>query len=400
MKKTDIDIPLAIAVFSLLIFGIVMISSASVYESHQITSTLVSDGKMEQASNSFYLWRHLWRAFIAIPFWIFAIYFPLKYWKKAALPMFGVTIILLLILLLPTIGTKLGGARSWINVSFLPSIQPAEIAKLTLIFYLAVWMEKRQELVRSFQYGFIPFTILLSMVVFLLAIQPDFGSVLVVVMIAASMFFIAGGSILHIGLGALVASGLALPIIFFVKHVRERFMAFINPDLDPLGIGFQIKQALIAIGNGGFFGVGFGKSVQKFGYLPEVQSDTIFAAAAEELGFFRIVFLILAYAFIAYRGYHITGNAKDRFSMLIAAGITSWFTFQAIINIGVTIAILPNTGITLPFISYGGTSLIINMFAAGILLNVSRYAKEGTHFASRRRVRRSYHSQPRRRLGY
>ena len=400
MKKTDIDIPLAIAIFSLLIFGIVMVSSASVYESHQITSMLVTKGKLDEPSNSFYLWRHLWRAFLAIPLWIFAIYFPLKYWKKAALPLFGVTIVLLLILFLPTVGAKLGGARAWINIPFLPSIQPAEIAKLTLIFYLAVWMEKRQELVRSFQYGFIPFTILLSMVVFLLAIQPDFGSVLVVVMIAASMFFIAGGSVLHIGLGALVAAGLALPIIFFVEHVRERFMTFINPDLDPLGIGFQIKQALIAIGNGGFFGVGFGKSIQKFGYLPEVQSDTIFAAAAEELGFFRIVFLILAYAFIAYRGYLITGNAKDRFSMLIAAGITSWFTFQAIINIGVTIAILPNTGITLPFISYGGTSLIINMFAAGILLNVSRYAKEGTHFASRRRVRRSYHSQPRRRLGY
>lgn len=261
-------------------------------------------------------------------------------------------------------------------------------------------MEKRQELVRSFQYGFIPFTVLLSIVILLLAIQPDFGSVLVVVAIAASMFLVAGGSLVHIGLGAFFSSALALPIILFVDHVRTRFMTFINPDLDPLGAGFQIKQALIAIGNGGLFGVGFGKSIQKFGYLPEVQSDTIFAAAAEELGFVRIIFLVIAYSIIAYRGYHIAGNAKDRFSMLVAVGITTWFTFQAIINIGVVLAIMPNTGITLPFVSYGGTSLVLNMLSAGILLNISRYAKEGTHFASRRRIRRAYHSQPRRRVSH
>jgi len=400
MKKASIDVPLAITVFSLLIFGIVMISSASVYESYQITSKLADQGILEETSNSFYLWRHFWRAVVGIGVWAFAIYFPLKYWKKVAMPMFFITIFLLVLLFLPSIGERLGGAQSWINIPYLPSIQPAEIAKLGLIFYLAVWMEKRQELVRSFQYGFLPFTVLLSVIVILLAIQPDFGSVLVVVMIAASMFLVAGGSLLHIGLGAFFSGVLALPIILFADHVRQRFMTFINPDLDPLGAGYQIKQALIAVGNGGLFGVGFGKSIQKFGYLPEVQSDTIFAAAAEELGFVRIIFLITAYAVIAHRGYKIAGNAKDRFSMLVAVGITTWFTFQAIINIGVVLAIMPNTGITLPFISYGGTSLVLNMLAAGILLNISRYAQEGTHFASRRRIRRTHYSQPRRRVRY
>lgn len=400
MRKASIDIPLAIVIFCLVIFGIIMISSVSVYESYQITSEMVGQGLRDEPSNSFYLWRHFWRAILSIPVWIFAIYFPLTFWKKAALPLFIITILLLFALFLPGIGANYGTSTSWINLPLLPSIQPAEMAKLSLIFYLAVWMEKRQELVRSFQYGFIPFTILLSSVVILLAMQPDFGSVLVIATIAATMFFAAGGSVLHIGAGAFLAAILAYPIIMSKEYLRNRFLTFMHPELNPLDIGFQIKQALIAIGSGGMFGVGFGKSIQKFGYLPEVQGDTIFAASAEELGFIRIVFLVLAYAIIAYRGYRIAGNAKDRFSMLIAVGITSWFAFQAIINMGVTLALLPNTGLTLPFISYGGSSLIVNMLAAGILLNISRYAEGSVHFANRRRIRRTYHPQPRHRISY
>ncbi|MBU0577704.1 putative lipid II flippase FtsW [Patescibacteria group bacterium] len=396
-KNQPIDRVLAIVIFCLLIFGIIMISSVSVYESYQLTSDMVRQGIMDEPTNSFYLWRHFWRAILAIPLWVFAIYFPLTFWKQIALPLFVISLVLLIALFLPGIGANYGTSTSWINIPFLPSVQPAEIVKLSLIFYLAVWMEKRQELVRSFQYGFIPFTVLLSMVVILLAMQPDFGSVLVIAIVAASMFFAAGGNVLHIFSGALLASLMAYPIIMSKEYIRNRFLAFLNPDLDPLNIGFQIKQALIAIGSGGLFGVGFGKSIQKFGYLPEVQGDTIFAAAAEELGFLRIAFLVLAYGIIAYRGYHIAMHAKDRFSMLIAVGITSWFTFQAIINMGVNLAILPLTGLTLPFISYGGSSLLVSMIAAGILLNISRYAQAKTYFVDRRRIRRTHYSQSRRR---
>ncbi len=375
-----------------------MISSVSVYESYQLTSGMVQDGLLDEPSNSFYLWRHFWRAIIATPLCIFGIYFPLNFWKKAALPLFIITIILLIALFLPGVGANYGTSTSWINLPFLPSVQPAEIAKLSLVFYLAVWMEKRQELVQSFQYGFIPFTVLLSTVVILLAMQPDFGSVLVIALIAASMFFAAGGSLLHIITGGLFAAVISYPIIMSKEYIRNRFLTFLNPELDPLNIGFQIKQALIAIGSGGLFGVGFGKSIQKFGYLPEVQGDTIFAAAAEELGFVRISILILAYIIIAYRGYRIASHAKDRFSMLIALGITSWFVFQAIINMGVNLAMLPLTGLTLPFVSYGGSSLLVNMLGAGILLNISRYAKEPAYFADRRRNRRTYYPKSRRRL--
>ncbi len=391
MRKRHFDTVLAATIFCLVLFGVVMISSVSVYESYQLTSNIGE----QQATNSFYLWRHVWRALLSIPLCIFMIYFPINIWKKAALPLFIGSIFLLLLLFLPGIGANYGTSTSWINIPIIPSLQPAEFVKLALIFYLAVWMEKRQELVQSFQYGFIPFTILLSSVVVLLALQPDFGSVLVISIIAASMFFAAGGNILHIFGGGLLAAAMAYPIIMSKEYIRNRFMTFLDPSIDPLNTGFQIKQALIAVGSGGLFGVGFGKSIQKFGYLPEVQGDTIFAAAAEELGFVRIVFLIVAYLIIAYRGFGIANRASNRFSMLVATGITGWFVFQAVINIGVNLALLPLTGLTLPFVSYGGSSLIANMMGAGVLLNISRYAQEKTHTSYRRRVRRTRYAKPR-----
>ncbi len=394
MKRKQFDTVLALMFFGLVLFGIVMVSSVSVYESHQLTADMAQRGLLEKPTNSFYLWRHVWRVALSIPLAVLMIYLPLKVWKKGALFLFIASLLLLIVLFLPGIGANYGTSTSWINLPFLPSLQPAELVKLTLIFYLAVWMEKRQELVRSFQYGFIPFTILLSAVVVLLALQPDFGSVLVISVIAVSMFFAAGGSLLHIIAGALMSAFMAYPIIMSKDYIRNRFMVFLDPSLDPLNISFQIKQALIAVGSGGLFGVGFGKSIQKFGYLPEVQGDTIFAAAAEELGFIRISFLVIAYLVIAYRGFRIANNAPNRFAMLVAVGITSWFVFQAIINIGVNLALLPLTGLTLPFVSYGGSSLIANMLGAGILLNISRYAEQ-TNPVSRRGVRRARYAQPR-----
>lgn len=395
MRKRSIDTLLAFVIFSLVLFGIVMISSVSVYESYQLTSGMVHRGLLPEPINSFYLWRHIWRVLISIPLCVAMIYLPIKIWKKSALTLFIMALLLLAALFLPGVGANYGTSTSWISLPFIPSMQPAEFVKLALIFYLAVWMEKRQELVQSFQYGFIPFTILLSLVVVMLAMQPDFGSVLVISVIAAGMFFAAGGNVFHIFGGALMAALMAYPIIMSKEYIRNRFMVFFDPSIDPLNISFQIKQALIAVGSGGLFGVGFGKSIQKFGYLPEVQGDTIFAAAAEELGFIRITFLVVAYLIVAYRGFGIANRAPNRFTMLVAVGITSWFTFQAIINIGVNLAILPLTGLTLPFVSYGGSSLIANMMGAGVLLNISRYAEDKTHTAYRRRVRRARYAQPR-----
>ena len=390
MKKHNIDTILAAIIFGLVIFGLIMISSVSVFESYQITSHMVKKGLREVPSNDFYLWKHVSRVFFALIIWVIAIQIPYTFWKKVALPLFILSLGLMIILFLPGIGANYGTATSWISLKGIPSIQPAEFAKLGLILYLATWMEKKEQEVKTMQMGFLPFVILLSGVVFLLALQPDFGSVLVITMIAASMFFVAGGNILHLFLGGMVASLIAWPIILSKEYIKNRFLAFLNPELDPLNVGFQIKQALIAIGSGGLFGVGFGNSMQKFGYLPEVQGDTIFSAISEELGFVRVLLIVVAYLIIAYRGYHIANHAPDRFSMLVAIGITSWILFQAFINIGVNIAILPLTGLTLPFISYGGSSLVMTLIATGILLNISKYVQESTHFNYRRRIRRTH----------
>ena len=189
MKNRSFDIPLAVVFFLLVLFGVVMISSVSVYESYQITSELARKGILSEPANSFYLWRHILRVALSIPICTLIIYLPLSIWKRLALPLFVVSIALLVALFLPGIGANYGTSTSWISLPFLPSLQPAEFVKLGLVFYLAVWMEKRQELVQSFQYGFIPFTILLSMVLVLLALQPDFGSVLAISIIAVAMFF-------------------------------------------------------------------------------------------------------------------------------------------------------------------------------------------------------------------
>ena len=186
-------------------------------------------------------------------------------------------------------------------------------------------------------------------------------------------------------MGGFLASLFAWPVVLANEYIRVRMLAFLDPSIDPQGAGYQIKQALITIGSGEWWGVGFGKSVQKFGYLPEVQGDTIFSVAAEELGFIRIVMILGLYLFIAYRGYRIAMNAPDRFSMLLATGITSWIFFQSMVNIGVNMAVLPLTGVTLPFISYGGSSLLTTTFAAGVLLNISRYAKTDLLSRARRR---------------
>jgi len=401
MKKKTIDTSLAFVFAGLVFMGIVLMSSVSVYESYELTERI-----LEVPNNSYYFWGHLKRVFMAIPIFLAGLYLPLKFWKRFALPLFFLTWLLLIVVFIPGAdgvpADQVSGftAKSWINLPFLPSIQPSEIMKMMLIFYLAVWMEKRQELVQSFQYGFLPFTVLISMVIVLLVLQPDYGTGLVTLTIAGAMFFSAGGSLAHISIGTLVAGLIALPVILLTarsSHVIERFQVFFDPSIDSQGIGYQLYQSLMAVGNGGFFGVGFGKSIQKFGYLPEVYADTIFAAVAEELGFIRVIVLVGAYAFVAYKGYKIALNAKDRFSMLVAVGISSWFVFQAFINIMGIIGIFPLTGITLPFISYGGTSMMATMLGAGILLNISRSAHGATHFTGRRRVGRAHRAPLRRR---
>ena len=363
----------------LTLFGLAMLASVSVYESYQLTLRLYGQG-----SNSFYLWRTFLHVLLGIGVMFGVAIVPYHFWERSAKALFFMTIVLLLLVLIPGINAGWGTSWSWLRVGPF-SIQPSEFLKLTLIFYLSVWLQKREQLIGTFKEGFIPFATLLLVSTFFIAIQPDLGSFLVLCTIAAAMFFIAGGSFFHLLLGGGLAAIIGLPIILQKSYIRLRFVAFLFPDDQAIKetFGFQIKQALITIGSGGFFGVGYGKSIQKFGYLPEVKGDMIFSAMAEELGFFRLLIVLSMYGLLIYRGYRIAENAPDRFGFLLATGITTWIAVQTLINIAVNVGLFPLTGLTLPFISYGGSSLVAILAGVGILLNISMYSTSEAGLARR-----------------
>jgi cell division protein FtsW len=222
--------------------------------------------------------------------------------------------------------------------------------------------------------GFVPFMALLSIVSFLIIKQPDTGTLGLIFLIALSIFFASGASITHIMylfFGGLAFLGI---LIKMAPYRMQRFLVFINPEHDPQGVGYQMTQALIAIGSGGFFGLGLGQSRQKFNYLPEPVTDSIYAVLGEEFGFIGTTVIVLLFLFIAWRGFRIAYNAPDVFGRLVAVGIVSWIVFQALINMSAITGLVPLTGIPLPFVSYGGTSLAVLLSAVGILLNISKHS--------------------------
>lgn len=365
----------------LALFGLAMIASVSVYQSYQLTQRFVATGILEETSNAFYLWRSFLHMLVGCGALLIGMLIPYHVWQRAARVLFLGNLLLLVLLFIPGLGNEYGTARSWLNLGLF-SLQPSEFLKITLVFYLAVWLQKKEASIATFREGFVPFVILLCLSTFLVAIQPDLGSFLVFSAVASAMFFVAGGNLLHMLLGAAAAGFLGLPLILSKEYVRNRFAVFFHVLFDPSdatcreGICFQIYQALIAIGSGGIFGVGYGKSIQKFGYLPEVQSDTIFAAMAEELGFLRLLIVLGLFTVLVYRGFRIARAAPDRFGLLVATGLTMSIAFQALLNVAVNLSLFPITGLTLPFISYGGSSLLSTLLAVGVLLNISMHTRE------------------------
>lgn len=358
----DIDKGLFFAFLGLTLFGLIMMSSMSVAGSFEVTGR-----------NDYYFWRHLLYIALGVPVFLIALRFPHEWLKRFSPLIFVLAITLLLLVLI--VGQDFGtAAKSWLKLGPF-SLQPTELAKLAIVVFLAAVFSSNKNRVETLQGGLVPFLFILGLPTLLIMAQPDFGSLFVLTFVAGTVYFVAGANIKHF-LGGMIAGLIGgLMVILTNAYIRKRFEVFMNPELDPLGAGFQVKQALIAIGSGGLFGKGFQNSIQKFDYLPEVQSDTIFAAISEEMGFFRILALIGVYFFIAYRGFFIAKNAPDKFTQLLAVGLTTWIVGQAMINIGVNLALLPNTGITLPLISYGGTSLWATFAAVGILLHISANIK-------------------------
>ncbi|MDP1620201.1 MAG: putative lipid II flippase FtsW, partial [bacterium] len=294
-----------------------------------------------------------------------------KIWKKLSVPFFFVSMVFLILVFVPGIGTKIYGASRW--VQFGPfSFQPAEMLKISLIMYLAAWLEGKKEMVDDLYEGLVPFAIIVASISFLLIKQPDIGTLGVTILIAMSVFFASGAKISHMFLMGAAGIASLFALIKFESYRMNRLLVFLNPELDPRGIGYQINQALLAIGSGGIFGVGLGHSLQKFNYLPEPVGDSIFAIIGEELGILGESVLIFLFIALAMRGFKIAKNAPDVFGRLTAVGIVSWIIFQAFINIAAISGLIPLTGIPLPFISYGGTSIVFLLAGVGILLNISK----------------------------
>ncbi len=297
---------------------------------------------------------------------------PYQIWKRLSLPLLLISIVLLVLVFVPGIRAEFGTARSWLHLGSF-TIQPSEIVKLTFLFYLAAWLETRGErAIRQVQTGLLPFLVLLGLVMGLLLAQPDTGSMAIIVLPALVVYFVAGSSIRHLAFLALGGFVLLGALIKLSPYRAARLMTFVHPELDPQGVGYHINQALLAVGSGGWFGLGLGHSRQKFEYLPEVQSDSIFAVMAEELGFLFVILILTVFFIFVWRGLQIAERAPDQFGRFVAVGIVSWIMIQTLVNIGAMIGILPLTGVPLPFISFGGTALTITLASVGVLLNISK----------------------------
>lgn len=285
----------------------------------------------------------------------------------------GVALVLLVVVLIPGIAGDRYGAHRWVGIGGMPEIQPSEITKLAMIVYMSAWLGKKREQVKEFWRGFIPFALILGGVTVAIMIEPDMGTAFVVATTATCIFFVAGANLLHfMVLGAAGVLGFAY-LMVAASYRLDRLTAFLDPWQDARGTGWHTIQTLIALGSGGVTGLGLGASRQKFFYVPNAHTDAIFAIIGEELGLLGAAGVILLFGVIAWRGFTIALRAPDRFGRLLATGVTCVIMIQALTNIAVVTNTVPYTGITLPLISYGGSSLVVTLAGIGLLLAVSRY---------------------------
>jgi cell division protein FtsW len=365
-ERHDPDYVLLVAVVALGALGILM-----VYSSSGVSSLLAQDDPFAVVGPQA-MWAVLGVLALAL-----VMRLDYRYLRLLSVPAFVVALLLLVIVLLPPIGPlnpieKYGSTR-WLQIGPLPAMHPAELAKLALVIYLAHWLGRKGARASSLLHGLVPFLLICGPLLGLVLLEPDLGTTGVLALTALTMFFVAGGSMWQLAL--LVPAG-AAAVAYIVSHSAyqmARVEAFVDPWSDPTGIGYHTVQGLLALGTGGLFGVGLGESRQPGGLsLPAAQNDFVFALVGQELGLLGGLAVIAVYVLLAYRGIRIALGAPDTFGALLATGITAWLTLQAFINIAVVVVLLPITGITLPFVSAGGSSLVVSFLAVGILLSISR----------------------------
>jgi len=355
------DVQLLFPVLFLVGIGIVMVYSAS--------SALAIK---KFGSDYFFLKKQALFAFAGVVVLVVSRHFPYRYYRILAYPLLGLSLVLLAVIQFTNLGLSVGGSIRWLRLGSF-SFQPSELARIALVIYLAYSMEKKREKIKNFSIGFIPHVMVLGVFVVLIFMQPDFGSVVILGALTWIMLFIGGVRFSQLFASLLVILPVGYLFLVNAEYRVKRILGFLNPWEYPADEGYQMVHSLMAFGTGGLWGTGIGKGYQKLFYLPEPHTDFIFSVIGEELGLLGVLVLIIIglYAWIVMRGIAIARKAQDLFGAYLAVGLTVAMGLQIVVNMGVALGLLPTKGLTLPLLSYGGTSLLINMASIGILMNIS-----------------------------
>ena len=360
-RRAAFDAPFAALTLLLLTVGVVMVLSASYARAYFSAST--------GHNAAYYFVRQLFFAAAGTAAMFILSRFPMGFYARMSFPALAASVVLLA--LVPVIGVSQGDAKRWIDLGF-TTFQPSEIAKVAVILYFAALICRFRGRMRTFRYGIAPFAAVLLLIVGLLVLEPHFSAAIIIIAIGAVMLFLGGARLYwFIGGGALLLLALAVVMAFF-PYASNRIASWLDPFSHTQGVGYQIIQSLYAVGSGGLFGLGLGHGRQKYLYLPEEHNDFIFAVVCEELGFVGAAAILLLFALLIIRGYYLAMRMRDRFSFLVTAGTTTLLAIQVILNVAVVTNLAPCTGISLPFFSYGGTALLIQMAEMGIILSASR----------------------------
>jgi cell division protein FtsW len=362
--KKNYDLALLFLTFALIGIGLVMLYSSS---------SIIAQERF--GDSMYFVKRQIVFALVGIVVLIISKNLPYVLYRRLVYVILGITLLSLVIVLLPHVGHRVGGARRWLRFGPI-SIQPAEFAKLALIIYISYSAAKKKERLRELSVGYVPHLVVSAVFIGLVLMQPDLGTAITFAVLTFVLLFVAGVRLRHLLVtGVAVAPFLVLAIV--QKGYRwERFLAFLNPWRDPSDTSFQLLHSLLALGSGGLLGAGLGSGQQKLFYLPEPHTDFILAVIGEETGIIGVSIVLLLYALLIYKGFKIALRAPERFGTYLAFGLTLIVGLQAFINCAVVMGLMPTKGLPLPFISYGGSSLLTNLFAMGILMNISCYARE------------------------
>lgn len=360
--RTGYDLMLLSVVLGLLAIGLAMVYSASGIKALDA----------QDDPRYFLVQQSAWVAIGLVAMFVVARIDYHRY-RRLALPILGIAAVLLVIVLVPGIGTRVGGASRWLRVTSFAGLQPAELAKLALVLYLAFWLAAKRDRVGDWSVT-VPFVLGLTLLAGLVVAEPDLGTAIVLVAIGLAMYFVAGARIAEFAALGILATISVAAVAVVQPYRLLRLVTFLDPWSEPQGAGFQTIQSIYGLALGGPFGEGLGAGKEKFGFLPAPYTDSIFAVLGDELGLLGTLTVVLLFLVIAFKGVRIALSAPDETGTLLATGVTVWLVFQAWVNMAVVAALVPMTGITLPFISYGGSSICVGLVAVGILLNVGRQA--------------------------